>query len=124
MNGFFRLWNGSTKGSLGRVHVVDDEMEVKRKMRVQGAARPLVLQLRFPKAVDDQADPKYAFQRKLRPMGSLTCKIIFVKSMLPLFGQLRLGYGFQSRSTHRKLNSPTNSPCRIGLHDKSSMFPL
>ena len=45
------------KGSLGRVHIVDDEMEVKRKMRVQGV-RPLVLQLRFPKAVDDQADPK------------------------------------------------------------------
>ena len=67
MNGFLRLWNGSTKGSLGRVHIVDDEMEVKRKMRVQGVARPLVLQLRFPQAVDDQADPKYVFQRKLRP---------------------------------------------------------
>ena len=33
MNPFFRLSNGSTKGSLGRVHIVDDEMEVKRKMR-------------------------------------------------------------------------------------------
>ena len=74
MNGFFRLWNGSTKGLLGRVHIVDDEMEVKRKMRVQGVARPLVLQLRFPKAVDDQADPKYAFQRKLRPMALLLAK--------------------------------------------------
>ena len=62
MNGFLRLWNGSTKGSLGRVHIVDDEMEVKRKMCVQGVARPLVLQLRFPKAVDDQADPKYALK--------------------------------------------------------------
>ena len=37
-------------------------MEVQRKMRVQGVARPLVLQLRFPKAVDDQADPKYALK--------------------------------------------------------------
>ena len=31
---FFRLKNGSTKGSLGRVHIVDDEMEVESKMRV------------------------------------------------------------------------------------------
>ena len=27
------------KGSLGRVHIVDDEMEVKRKMRVQGVGK-------------------------------------------------------------------------------------
>ena len=39
---FFRLKNGSTKGSLGRVHIVDDEMEVERKMRVQGVAGLLV----------------------------------------------------------------------------------
>ena len=38
VNAFFRLKNGSTKGSLGRVHIVDDEMEVERKMRVQGVA--------------------------------------------------------------------------------------
>ena len=38
VNAFFRLKNGSTKGSLGRVHIVDDEMEVERKMRVQGEA--------------------------------------------------------------------------------------
>ena len=37
-NAFFRLKNGSTKGLLGRVHIVDDEMEVERKMRVQGEA--------------------------------------------------------------------------------------
>ena len=37
-NDFFRLKNGSMKGSLGRVHIVDDEMEVERKMRVQGVA--------------------------------------------------------------------------------------
>ena len=36
VNAFFKLKNGSTKGSLGRVHIVDDEMEVERKMRVQG----------------------------------------------------------------------------------------
>ena len=35
VNAFFKLKNGSTKGSLGRVHIVDDEMEVERKMRVQ-----------------------------------------------------------------------------------------
>ena len=28
-----KLSNGSTKRSLGRVHIVDDEMEVKRKIR-------------------------------------------------------------------------------------------
>ena len=33
MNPFFRLSNDSTKGSLGPVHIVDDEVEVKRKMR-------------------------------------------------------------------------------------------
>ena len=38
VNAFFRLKNGSTKGSLGRVHIVDDEMEVERKMRVKGVA--------------------------------------------------------------------------------------
>ena len=43
VNAFFRLKNGSTKGSLGRVHIVDDEMEVERKRRVQGVARLLVL---------------------------------------------------------------------------------
>ena len=43
VNAFFRLKNGSTKGSLGRVHIVDDEMEVERKMRVQGVVRLLVL---------------------------------------------------------------------------------
>ena len=43
VNAFFRLKNGSTKKSLGRVHIVDDEMEVERKMRVQGVARLLVL---------------------------------------------------------------------------------
>ena len=72
MNAFFRLKNGSTKGSLGRVHIVDDKMEVKRNMRVEGVARPLVLQLRFPKAVDNQAGPKYAFERKLRPTHGLS----------------------------------------------------
>ena len=36
VNAFFRLKNGSTKGSLGRVHIVDDKVEVERKMRVQG----------------------------------------------------------------------------------------
>ena len=35
---FFKLKNSSTKGSLGRVHIVNDEMEVERKMRVQGVA--------------------------------------------------------------------------------------
>ena len=40
---FFRLKNGSTKGSLGRVHIVDDKVEVERKMRVQGVARLFVL---------------------------------------------------------------------------------
>ena len=35
---FFKLKNGSTKGSLGRVHIVDDEMEVERKIHVQGVA--------------------------------------------------------------------------------------
>ena len=43
VNDFFRLKNGSTKGSLGRVHTVDDEMEVERKMRVQGVAGLLEL---------------------------------------------------------------------------------
>ena len=43
VNACFGLKNGSTKGSLGRVHIVDDEMEVERKMRVQGVARLLVL---------------------------------------------------------------------------------
>ena len=38
VNAFFKLKNGSTKGSLGRVHIVDDEMEVERKTRVQGVA--------------------------------------------------------------------------------------
>ena len=38
VNAFFRLKNGSTKGSLGKVRIVDDEMEVERKMRVQGVA--------------------------------------------------------------------------------------
>ena len=90
MNAFFRLKNGSTKGSLGRVHIVDDEMEVQRKMPVQGVARPLVLQLRFPKAVDDQAGPKYASQTRLRPTYGLSyLQNHFVKLMLPLFGQLR-----------------------------------
>ena len=55
-------------------------MEVKRKMRVQGVARPLVLQLRFPKAVDDQADPKYAFQTRLRP--TRLWALLLVKSVL------------------------------------------
>ena len=36
INSLFRLKNGSTKGSPGRVHIVDDEMEVERKMHVQG----------------------------------------------------------------------------------------
>ena len=40
---FSRLKNGSTKGSLGRVHIVDDEMEAERKMRVQGEAGLLYL---------------------------------------------------------------------------------
>ena len=39
VNAFFKLKNGSTKGSLGRVHIVDDEMEVERKMRVHSVAR-------------------------------------------------------------------------------------
>ena len=43
VNAFFRLKNGSTKGSLGRVHIVDDEMEVERKMRVQGVVGLLEL---------------------------------------------------------------------------------
>ena len=43
VNAFFRLKNGSTKGSLGRVHIVDDKVEVERKMRVQGVARLCVL---------------------------------------------------------------------------------
>ena len=38
VNAFFRLKNGLTKGSLGRIHIVDDEMEVERKMCVQGVA--------------------------------------------------------------------------------------
>ena len=38
---FFKLKNGSTKGSLGRVHIVDDEMDVESKMRVQSMARLL-----------------------------------------------------------------------------------
>ena len=33
VNPVSRLWSGSTKGSLGTAHIVDDEMEVERKMR-------------------------------------------------------------------------------------------
>ena len=40
---FFRLKNDSKKGSLARVHIVDDKMEVERKMRVQGVAKLFVL---------------------------------------------------------------------------------
>ena len=35
VNAFFRLYNGSTKGSLARVHIADDEMEVEGKMCVR-----------------------------------------------------------------------------------------
>ena len=81
-NDFFRLKNGSTKGSLGRVHIVDDGMEVERKMRVQGVAGLLDLgaalqkansaKLRFP--VDARLN-MFFHQASCEPMGSPTCKI-------------------------------------------------
>ena len=59
VNAFFRLKNGSTKGSLGRVHIVDDEMDVERKMRVQGVARLLVLGVAMQK--DNSAQLRFLF---------------------------------------------------------------
>ena len=81
-NAFFRLKNGSTKGSLGRVHIVDDEMEVERKMRVQGVAtwqgclfwvrlckRDNSAQLRFRFPSVDALNTPFSFARRnvLRP---------------------------------------------------------
>ena len=76
---------------------------------------PLVLgvavrkrQLRFTKAVDNQADPKLrlflSLEEKPRDprMCPPTCKIVGVKSMLSLFGQL-------DRSTASSLEVPMDS---------------
>ena len=65
------------------------------------------------------ACPKECWNTVNTPYSLTSRKIVVVKLMLTLFGQLRWGYGFQSRSTHR-LNSAANAPRRRGFHEEPS----
>ena len=106
VNAFFRLKKGSTKGSLGRVHIVDDEMDVERKMRVQGVARLLVLGVAMRKNNSAFPKPKHAFffhQKRCaatHPWALQLAKLLVSSRCLFLSSQLRWGFGSQSRSTH------------------------
>ena len=100
---------------------LDDKMEVKRKMHRCGKATRFGC--RHAKKTTPlsqiQADPKHVNRRDVH-LRALRRQIVVVNSMLSLFGQLRWGYCFQSRSTHRKFTSATNPPRRTEFHDESS----
>ena len=60
-------------------------------------------------------------------MGPPTCKIVGVKSMLSLSGQLRLEYGSQSRSTHQVRHKPprrNDGPSSVSSLGCSATFDI
>ena len=132
-NVFFRLQTDSTKGSLGRVHIADDEMEVKRKMRGKGVGRALVWVWLCEK--DNSAFPQrfhpLTTQAKPQPTLNKSCSATRMPPD-PLMGPLTCKSLVSSRCCHcsvsfygttafiHRFNSAANPPRRRGVHEEPS----